>query len=207
MLLSEFTAYPRQRDRLEAEVKAILNTLDRQASRFIRSMKQADMYLYRGFSSNLPTITRSSLPNREPRGQSFDQQFKLDYIFKTAGFKSLRSNSVCCTPDINQIDEFGFGMAYFMFPHNGFSFTWSRRIEDVGSSEMLVSTLNDVTQEELEDYPGYCANFIKDFEFSNTSMEHALATGNEITINGKYTAISVYFRDIIVEHFGIWEGA
>ncbi len=187
----------------EDEILQLLKDLRTTGSSAIESMKKVDALLYRGVSNEhvctLPFFTAESPNNRLPLGQTLTSQQKLDEILKLNNFKALRTNSICCIADFEYIRSFG--TPYIIFPHNGFDFTWSRKISDIGSNNWLRSTLT-TSKYKIINYKN-AKEFNKFFKFENTDLAGALDSMHEISIHGKYTAISGYYVDMVVkELFG-----
>lgn len=187
---------PSKNDILEA-----CSSIEESCSEFVSEMKIASMFLYRGVQgSNQPIFTNITPWNRKPIGQTKPQQKTLDKILKLGGFKSLRSNSICCSSTESEIRKFG--VPYLIFPRNGYAFTWSSKIADIGSDGNFAKLIWNMYE------PSYksATSIINSFGFKNNNMAAALESGNEITIHGEYMAISIYYRDIVSNYFKIEEG-
>lgn len=201
MRLNEFDTRIYGRELSKEDIIEACLSIKENCSNFVYDMKKASKFLYRGVDGiNPPVFTKTSPWNRKPIGQSQSQQETLDNILKLGGFKSLRSNSICCTSNEYQIEQFG--IPYMIFPKNGYSFTWSSKIEDIGSNNKFAALLFAIN---TPDYKK-AMSVINTFEFKNTDMSSALESENEITIHGEYMAISAYYRDIISNYFKIVEG-
>jgi hypothetical protein len=175
-------------------------------------MQKADTFLYRGVDRSIeakPIFVANSPEDRKPIGQTQREQYILDMLLSLEGFEALRSNSVCCSS--TQAEIIRFGTPYIIFPINGFSFTWSSVINDIGSNWDLRMELGewdkDYTQairnNEIKISDCGITEFVKNCGFKNSDMRNALRSGNEISIHGRYFAISCYYRDIVSEYFGI----
>jgi hypothetical protein len=195
----------------EDDINDILPILKKSCNEYILSARQSGRFLYRGIDTERPIMLIDPPPNRMPQGQSLTEQAMLDRILKMTGFTALRSNSRSCTT--NPSDALEFGNLYLIFPMDGFSYTWSSRIADVGSNRLLAKRLHDwcppknsfsksgstPTQDEAE-------RFIEEFEFHKDNLPRAMDIGNEIIVKGRYYAISRYYIDEISTYLDIEEG-
>lgn len=197
---------------IEFDINNALTQIKTRCQQFIRSTKITNKFLYRGIFSDNEFFKQSSPANRWPIGQSRSEQMMLDYILKLTGFTSLRSNSICCTANESSIENFG--DPYIIFPIDGFTFTWSSTIEDIGGNSPLFTKLHDwVSPKNSASRTGNIPTkieataFINEFDFRHEQMPAALESGNEITIHGDYFAISQYFINDVSEYFDIELGA
>ena len=191
----------------------LLPRLAVKCSDFIQAAKQSRKLLYRGIANDFlePAFTSHSPVNRPPTGQTPTHQKILDNIFRSTGFTALRSNSICCTPDLALANAFSYGDIQYVrsiFPHNGASYNWSSKIEDIGGSTALRNTLKAIDRDySADDIPMDVAiDFVQLFDFKQTKLPDALASGNEILVHGTYTSISRYYTDLVCKYFGIEEG-
>ena len=174
------------------------------ASDFLKSHLATGEYLLRGIHDvELPAVfTEDSPINREPQGQSGVAQQTLDYILRKCGFTSLRHNSICCASDFYGARRFTDNI-YYVFPHNGYSFTWSEKINDIGGTHQLSIELRRLADERMDGYHNgilpleTCQKFINDYKFRHDDMTMALTSGNEVTIHGKYTLIKYAYEELI----------
>jgi hypothetical protein len=192
----------------QEKLEHVFEFISKHCSQAVKDMQSKNKFLYRGINAPSPTIFLGATPvTREPYGMGKDQQWILDKIFKLTGFISLRRNSICAT---TKPDEYvNFGKIYYIFPVNGFNFTWSKIIKDVGGNNEIYNELKKL----YNSYIGInrldqdAANkFIKKWDFRNNNFDQALWVGNEITINGQYVAIksSDYpYIYAVKEYFGI----
>lgn len=119
---------PGEINSLEQYEKA-LNYIDIHCSKIIESFAIVDKYLYRGikYTSN-PVFLSRSIENRYPKDTSTYLQKFFDNILRYQGFTALRSNSIFCTSDFIQAVEYG--PQYYIFPMDGFTYTWSENHKD-----------------------------------------------------------------------------
>jgi hypothetical protein len=193
----------------EEDIYTALEYIDENCSEFLTALKGTETFLYRGLDpkfSKTPLFKTQSPINRNPTGQSQPQQAMLDLFLKTSGFTALRTNSILCTTAESQAREFG--LIYIIFPINGFSFTWSKKIPDIGSSKILANELYNcysVKKYSIKNIPSReeSDKFINDFGFKNNNLSEALLSGNEIAIHGEYIAISRYYIDLISNYFKV----
>lgn len=211
MRLNEFFSIP------PAEISVQIENLAVSASDAIASMKAAGRFLYRGIRryglDEFPIFTATTQPNREPQGQRTDQQKALDKVLADYGFTSLRHNSICCTSSHTQTARFG--RAFIIFPHNGFSFTWSN-ILDIGSnrdtSKQLTRSLKNIIagnswNENLPrivtKYDSSLDGFMNYFSFRKDDFVTALTSQCEITVTGTYTVVDNRLTKKVNEILGI----
>ena len=201
MLLSEF-ANPRTITDYDVG-KTLIWLRDKGATEYIRDVLSTRKILYRGISKTVskPMFTANSPTNRQPRGQSLENQKTLDFILKNSGFTALRSNSISCTDSLHAAQSFGY--AYMIFPHNGFAYTWSA-IADVGINVALKNDLNHIYDDYARKRIGIPRKVLNDFiekwEFSKENLAEALVSGKEVIISGKYTAINAFRFTELAEH-------
>lgn len=180
----------------DEEIENVLNFIDKHCSKFIISMKNSGKYLYRGIDHyNLKSIFHGITPTqRDPIGMSYRIQDTLDNILLKGGFQARRKNSICCTSD--RVDVGRFGDAFFIFPINGFNYTWSTKINDFGSDVGLHIEIHNNSN---------FKKFINDFKVqNNTRLPAALLSGHEIMINGQYIALDYeWYKTKVEKHFEI----
>ncbi len=189
---------------IESKIRLVLDNIIIECRDFCRDMQETHTFLYRGIENLAKSYFTGDSPiNRNPRGQSQDQQWALDKILSLNGFRALRNNSISCTPDVRKAKRWGVGKyeTYIIFPHNGFDFTWSQYINDIGSEYRIVDQLeifND-SPKELKDKIAH--DFVNEWKFRSSDMDSALISGHEIAIHGKYTAINIRFAPIVKKYF------
>jgi hypothetical protein len=193
------------------EVSAVIDTcknVAKNCSQFLNILHKTNIFLYRGIYSDKAIIIKKSPTGRMPTGQTQSAQYILDTILQNNGFTALRSNSICCSSTLANISSFG--PPYIIFPHNGFSFTWSN-INDIGSNKSLADSLYTIFKKQQHNSISISTNDMKNiinyFKFKNTDLIGALESGNEIAIHGIYTAISRYYIDIVADFFSVEEGS
>jgi len=186
--------------------KIITETLKNNCSEFLKVARRTGCFLYRGTNKFKEFFTAESPVTRHPQGQTSYEQHILDGIFQSLGFTALRSNSICCTSAAATAKDFGDVLA--IFPHNGFSFTWSPIVNDVGSDLLLGRKLNamiadmpDIRAIETKGNEYFAAldrkfHFNKQYKFTNMHLAQALESGNEI-------AVSIHLQGIVTDYFGI----
>lgn len=100
-----------------------------QCSESIAAMKEAKCFLYRGMQSAPSTIFIGS-PRKDRTAMDTNQKVSdtLDKFLYHSGFTALRYNSIFCSGSASVASNYG--KKYLIFPKNGFSLTWSSRIDD-----------------------------------------------------------------------------
>jgi len=134
--------------------------------------------------------------DRQPSGLTKMKHKNLDVILSKLGFTALRRNSISCTSNPSAAEEFG--DIFVIFPFDGFSFTWSKTIDDIGSMQYYKEDNNgDALFDALDDFePGeisdeFVRKFNAKYKFTNQNFVAALKSGHEIAINGRYIAIQL----------------
>ena len=181
-LNSGATTFTNDNDRI------MLKRLQRDCSDFISSMDGRP--LYRGFtSSNLPkSFITTTRDNRVPKNMPLVAQQQIDSALSAEGFTALRSNSIFCSGGRGLAESYG--ALYYIFPINGFSFTWSRMTGDLWRHRNSIRYELDKGS----------AQFVEYFKFSNTDMGDAIKSYNEIYIHGRYIALNFYEWNATIRH-------
>jgi len=177
----------------------VFRDLEKNCSDFIKDMKTARRFLWRGISGyDQDVYTEISPTNRKPNGQTPMEQATLDSYLMAAGFQSLRSNSICCATDYDGLMG---SYVYIIFPHDGYSFTWSSKIKDIGGTPRLRQFLSQKHWGTLEQES---ERLIAELDFRDRDMVSALKSGAEITIHGKYTAINESYSNQLSRYFRMY---
>jgi hypothetical protein len=100
-------------------------------SESIAAMKKAKTFLYRGIGRNdAPVIFKGrSRDDRQPLDSNRSITKYIDEIMRHQGLTAVRSNSIFCSGNEGQTEEYG--NTYLIFPINGFSFSWSPKVRDL----------------------------------------------------------------------------
>lgn len=104
--------------------------------------------------------------------------------FYNAGINANRSNSISTTSTAGAANSFG--ELFYIFPINGFKFSWSPLVFDFGG--MFGEYID--AEDFLDAYPGE-GSLVDEFSYTDRYFDAALKSGNEINILGKYVAIEV----------------
>jgi hypothetical protein len=101
-----------------------LTFIDNHCQQFLKDAKKAGDYLYRGLR-NSPDSIFIGKPRLEriSKDTKTENHIRLNKMLKACGFKARRDNSIFCTPSSYVAKEFG--DVFFIFPIDGFSYTWS----------------------------------------------------------------------------------
>ena len=115
-------------------------------------MDAVNRFLYRGTHTNSTTPDIFLSRPREKR-VPLDSDENLTSIYDSflsfRGFKALRSNSLFCTTRASTAAEYGDNV-YYIYPVDGFDFTWSMATDDnLLSKHMVVNYFN---KEKTEEY-------------------------------------------------------
>lgn len=154
--------------------------IETNCSEVLEAIKWAGSFLYRGTKKGtLPAYHGRSRNNRRTAATLPDYQVEIDKQFLANGFTAIRSNSIYCTGFIKQANiytgrEGDNGAIYMVFPLNGFSFTWSPKVQDLFSDMRRDMAIDE--------------RFVPYYEYQDTNLPAAIASDNEIMIHGEYYA-------------------
>lgn len=115
----------------------LVKTMAKECSQVIAAYRKADSVLVRGAEGKPEAFVGRSWNNREPKDSSAAAQKLYDMALKSMGFKSLRSNSIFTTSDLDFAGRYG--ETYYIFPKNGFAFHWTP-----GNPDLVLDTIGDV---------------------------------------------------------------
>ena len=93
---------------------------------------------YRGStspSSDSYAFVSQSRQDRRPKDSARDTTIYFDNVLSSAGFTALRSNSIFVTSRISFAEKYG--DVFMVFPFNGFTYTYTNRIDVVIQSDNL----------------------------------------------------------------------
>jgi hypothetical protein len=162
---------------LSKNEKYLCNLIHKHCSDALTAMKSTGKFLYHGSDNHdmghNKAIVGHTNVDRQPKDIDIFAQKVIDSKLAAAGFKALRANSIFCTGSESQAHTYG--SLFYIFPINGFNFTWSPLTHD------LLLDINKVISEK---------DFITKLEFKKTDFADAILSRNEIYINGKFIAIS-----------------
>jgi hypothetical protein len=167
---------------LDEDEKYLSDLIRKHCSYALSAMKKTGKFLYHGSDNHGrdgKAVIGNTKTNRYPKDISIKSQSIIDSQLAELGFKALRSNSLFCTG--SEIRAREYGKLYYVFPINGFNFTWSPVTYD------LYNTVCHQYDGEINDN-----NFVKKLEFKKTDFADAILSRNEIYINGKFIALHVH---------------
>jgi hypothetical protein len=106
-----------------------------ECSEFLKMLGSSDTFLYRGIKGalekNIPVAFWDyTKPRKKPMDTPVEIQTVVDTVLKSAGFTALRGNSLYCTSSFSFAEIYGKDNVYYIFPKNGFTFTWSEKYKD-----------------------------------------------------------------------------
>lgn len=189
-----------------------LSLIQRDCTDAIAIMKHQKAFIYRGVNSSPNAFVSRSRENRRSLTYAYGQSV-LDKILVAAGFTAIRSNSIFCSADSSVASTYG--NLYFIFPKNGFEYSWSSKFRDsislthkiedklgsvkpkVNDDEAFVmSTGQNEQGESLIDLldaaqsdPNAAKRFCKLAGYTNSHLDLGLESHHEIMIRGEYYAI------------------
>jgi hypothetical protein len=101
-----------------------LTFIDNHCQQFLNDAKKAKNYIFRGLRNSPDSIfIGKSRLKRMAKDTTPENHIRLNKMLKACGFKARRDNSIFCTPSTSAAKEFG--DIFFIFPIDGFSYTWS----------------------------------------------------------------------------------
>lgn len=120
-------------DSVTGSLDEIIKEIKTECSNFIKDTRDTNTSkpLYRGQRDELPSQISiiTSPPFREPRDTNPLIHKIYDDYFTLSGFKAKRSNSIFATGSYEQASAYG--KVYYIIPVNGYSFTWSPKVDDM----------------------------------------------------------------------------
>ena len=170
--------------------KDIINQIRHECSFALEEYQLTGKLLYRGIMHPKYLIfrTKPKLDRKPLHTFKADDKLINDYM-EAQGLKAIRRNSIFTSADINEARIYGHPFA--VFPVNGFNFTWSRSIRDLFTGITPNNPLEQFLRQSKEIGPGSVSRFKAVFKFTPSDFAGALASGNEILINGWYWAIDL----------------
>lgn len=167
----------------------------------LSAMIETQKFLYRGYAFPQPLAFKGRSRN-DRRPLSFDVQTQkmLDSMLANNGFEAIRSNSIYVTSQHTEAEFYtGYappgqgknkdsdsGNVYYVFPINGFKFTWAMKTSD------LYGDFTETDRSWLKSPdPIYRDKLIEKYGITNENFAGAVQSGNEILIHGEYYAFNV----------------
>lgn len=147
------------REFVEKNCQQYLNEIDDTPTQYVmwRGISKRDEYDY------LVVNTRT---DRRPLGTDIKVHNKFVKAFRKNDFIANRNNSVFCTGNRHEAQQYG--LVYAMFPIGRFDYTWSPYVEDL----IIVS----------RDMPEDISEFVKE-NYQDYDIISAIESGNEIMIS------------------------
>lgn len=169
-------------------------------SESLAACRSAKAVLYRGIKTAKENqFVGKPREDRVPTSSDPQTQLRVDYAFREAGFTALRSNSLFVTSKYSDAEIYSKGEngIYVIFPVNGFTFTWSPRVNDFYTSEAsddagnLNNNDNDAAKKKRADY-------LAKWQYSKDNLDKAIKSANEILIHGRYIALrNTLYKEIV----------
>jgi hypothetical protein len=157
--------------------------IERDCSDALSAMRTTHLPLWRGFNSPLGDIFKGRTRDKRITYTTQAVVETFNEELARAGIEANRSNSMSCTA--KAIDANSFGDLYYIFPLNGFNFSWSSKIEDFGSVFGHYDTAFGVMEAFNLDEDD---SWVEAFDYKGYDFMSALRSGHEISINGEYYA-------------------
>lgn len=132
-----------QLDVIPPEVDVWLNHIEANCQQYLKEVKKAKKWLYRGASGPDAFVSKSWL-SRQPKDSDPQAQKIFDQMLAQNGFVALRSNSIFTTSDLYHTGEFG-DKAYVIFPmDNASSFTYTNE------ADLVLDSVGDLVDDKMQ---------------------------------------------------------
>lgn len=119
-------------DNIDEQLLKAASIIKRDCSIALKSMQVTNAFVFRGIKGAQPNIfVGKPRDDRRSKDTNNDIQTGFDEMLSESGFKALRSNSIFCSGNYSQADNYG--KVYLIFPKDGFNFTWSPMFSDLFS--------------------------------------------------------------------------
>lgn len=194
-----------EKEQVDTEAIKISEILSTECSAALGVMQRVKLPLYRGYATQqLDAFKGMSRNNRQPLSFGLRTSELLDDLFISSGFKALRSNSIYCSSRYNDAALYTsyipgdhtsppkeYTRIYYIFPVNGFNFTWSRKTGD------LYGMWGDQDDKLLK--AGNGKAIMDRYKFTDKNFIEAVKSGYEVLISGTYYAFNVEKYKHIIE--------
>lgn len=199
---------------VDIQPEKIISYVEHHCGIFLNAARTSKRLLFRGLNdTNENVFVSRPREDRKTKGSTESFAKKLNRCFELVGLIP-RNRTISCVSNTNTSN---YGKLYIIFPLNGFNFSWSSKIPDVGSltlfdveewrqygeddiANALVSLYN-IKLEEINSK--FAANVINLLGFKNHNLVHAMTKHNkisgqpnsyyEIAIAGNYVGINHEF--------------
>lgn len=173
--------------------------LRRDCSEYISLLEVTSAHLYRGIDGKPDLFKGYPRDNRDNLHTSPVHTNIINQLLKIAGMEANRNNSLFVTSDLD--DAGSYGELYYIFPINGFKYTWTSAYDLIGSQ-----ILRKVRQSE-SNWKDKTEELLKILHPMNTKIEAAIEAGNEILLLGSYYALrrSVYKSKVKEMFPTVWD--
>lgn len=181
----------------------------------LAAMREANKLLYRG-TKDFPGdfFVARTREDRVPKSSPATFQRNIDKALKSAGFGALRSNSIYVTSNESDANAYAiskhiggvigdndYRTLYMVFPKDGFSFTWSPKIDDLYVDEWnLWNKFENGHHKRMQffyhdDQDDLIPEFLQAAEYTNQDFPAAIASRHEVMISGIYYGINISFQN------------
>lgn len=190
-LFDNFKDIPGNEQQINKSPEEVANYIMKNCSEFL-SISKNKKFLYRGFRQQLGlAFIGKPREDRRSTGLGRYAHNRLIQLMDKVGFKATRDKTIsCCSSE--GVAKF-FGYPHYVYPLNGFTYTWSTKYPDVGrlGETGNVSKLRQLTDEQVDNMSAAQAKTLLDeFGFTDTGLIYALQSGYEVAIAGKFIAIN-----------------
>jgi hypothetical protein len=132
---------------------------------------------------------------RTPKDTAFQMHETVNKVLELAGFDATRENSIFCTSDPDQAREYGH--LFFIFPIDGFKFTWSGEYKDFYEEfAFLYSEPDSFLVNPYEDRYKEVPTNGKILTQFMRHREHLLRLEDQIDDVGEYNATHDVYREL-----------
>jgi ribosomal protein L24 len=125
---------------IPGSVMKLLRGIEKNASTIMNAYRKTGKYLYRGIKSSEDALYGKPFDIRKAKDSNVDLSNALNQSLADQGFNARRDNTTFTSGSYNQASNYG--TVYIIFPRDGFSFHYSKKIRDLvldtGKIDMLL---------------------------------------------------------------------
>lgn len=185
------------------EIDVAWNKIQKECKPFLRDIKNADSFLYRGMMHGKGTFFKKKVrKNRVPTTTTKSLHEAYDRYFNEKFGWKARSNGLFVTGSTN--DAGSYGRTYMIFPIGNYKFVWSEDVGDLfiyGHDNNLRSNKHmDFKNTPPEEYYQTVKNVMDKASYTDKNIVSAINSENEIMINSDtYYALDIFYKPVMEE--------
>lgn len=180
-----------------SDISEAIDKIKLNCSDFLKIREKSKRFLYRGMNSVPDIFISQSRDSRSAIDGPTSSRYKrlADFYMKNMGITALRGNSTFCNSKLR--DSENYGKIFFMFPINGFSFTYSKKLTGSSAEAYEYPTPDSGERAPLipEDLTPLQLNilsrqFIYDNQIKTNNLAWPLVNGYDVWIRGRFIAVN-----------------